>query len=91
MNNAQNKTTAGFLQPAIYSAKAQSAFNDISSGNNGAFAAGTGWDPCTGLGSPIGSALIKLLSTTLGGTTKPTKKPPTRKEKPPTKPVAKET
>lgn len=43
LNNAQNKTTAGFLQLAIYSAKAQSAFNGITLGNNGAFAVGTGW------------------------------------------------
>jgi len=62
LNNAQNKTTAGFLQPVIYTAKATSAFHDITSGNNGAFAAGPGWDACTGLGSPIGTALISLLA-----------------------------
>jgi len=62
LNNAQNKTTAGFLQPAIYAAKAKSAFNDIVSGNNGAFSAGPGWDACTGQGSPIGTALVKLLA-----------------------------
>ena len=62
LNNAQNKTTAGFIQPTIYAAKAKSAFNDITAGNNGAFTAGPGWDACTGLGSPIGIALIKLLA-----------------------------
>jgi kumamolisin len=62
LNNAQNKTTAGFLQPAIYAAKAKAAFRDITSGNNGGFKAGLGWDACTGLGSPVGSALIKLLA-----------------------------
>jgi kumamolisin len=61
LNNAANKTPAGFLQPTIYLAKAKSAFNDITSGNNGAFPARPGWDACTGLGSPIGSALIALL------------------------------
>jgi kumamolisin len=60
--NAQNKTTAGFLQPTIYAAKARSSFRDITSGNNGAFSAAAGWDACTGLGSPNGTALIKLLS-----------------------------
>jgi kumamolisin len=60
--NAQNAPTAGFLQPTIYAAKSASAFNDITSGNNGAFNAGPGWDACTGLGSPIGNALIKLLA-----------------------------
>jgi kumamolisin len=62
LNNAQNKKAAGFLQPTIYTAKARSAFRDITSGNNGAFSAGAGWDACTGLGSPNGTALIKLLS-----------------------------
>jgi kumamolisin len=61
LNNQQNGKTAGFLQPQIYAAKGASAFNDIVSGNNGAFSAGPGWDACTGLGSPIGSKLIALL------------------------------
>jgi kumamolisin len=63
LNNQQNGTTAGFIQPQIYAARAASAFNDIVSGNNGAFSAGPGWDACTGLGSPIGSKLIALLGT----------------------------
>jgi kumamolisin len=62
LNNAQNKTTAGFLQPTIYAAKAKSAFHDITQGNNGAFSAGPGWDAATGLGSPIGATLIQLLA-----------------------------
>jgi kumamolisin len=61
--NAQNKTTAGLLQPTLYAARAASIFRDITSGNNGAFTAATGWDACTGLGSPIGTALVKLLAT----------------------------
>lgn len=40
--NALNKSTAGFLQPTLYAAKAKSAFRDITSGNNGAFNAGPG-------------------------------------------------
>jgi kumamolisin len=56
--NAQNGRSAGFLQPAIYAAKGKSAFRDITSGNNGAFQAGPGWDACTGLGSPIGAKFI---------------------------------
>jgi kumamolisin len=61
LSNAQNKRSAGFINPQIYAAKAKSAFNDIASGNNGAFTAAVGWDPCTGLGSPIGTKLIALL------------------------------
>jgi kumamolisin len=80
--NAQNKVTAGFLQPTIYAAKAKSAFHDITSGNNGAFSAGPGWDACTGLGSPIGTALVSLLASAAGATKKtPTKKTPSKTTK----------
>jgi kumamolisin len=60
--NQQLGTSVGFIQPAIYAAKAAAAFNDITEGNNGAFSAGPGWDACTGLGSPKASALIPLLA-----------------------------
>ena len=56
--NQQNGKSAGFIQPAIYSAKAKGAFRDIVRGNNGSFSAGPNWDPCTGLGSPIAPQLI---------------------------------
>ena len=80
LNNAQNKTTAGFLQPSIYAAKAKSAFNDITSGNNGGFTARTGWDACTGLGSPIGTSLITLLAGTSASASKGSaKKTPAKK------------
>jgi kumamolisin len=82
--NQQNGTSAGFIQPLIYATKAASAFNDITSGNNGAFSAGPGWDACTGLGSPIGSKIIPLLATATatkkgGGKKKPVKKSPVKK------------
>jgi kumamolisin len=60
--NQQLGTQVGFIQPAIYAANAASAFNDITSGNNGAFSAGPGWDACSGLGSPKASRLIPLLA-----------------------------
>jgi kumamolisin len=60
--NQQLGAQVGFIQPAIYAAKAKSAFNDITVGNNGAFSAGPGWDACTGLGSPIAGNLIPLLA-----------------------------
>ena len=54
----------GFLNPLIYgSLSKQNLFNDITAGNNGAYQAGTGWDACTGWGSPNGSKLL----TALGG------------------------
>ena len=77
--NQQLGATVGFIQPAIYAAKAASAFHDITQGNNGAFSAGPGWDACTGLGSPIASKLIPLLAPA----------DPTPPSKPPTKPVRK--
>jgi kumamolisin len=70
--NQQLNTRLGFINPAIYSIAAPSnGFNDITQGNNGDFAAGPGWDPCTGLGSPIGTQLATLLapSTTTPPTT----------------------
>lgn len=53
----------GFLQPALYGLPQTSdAFHDITSGSNGAFAAGPGWDAATGLGSPSGENLLQALS-----------------------------
>ncbi len=69
--NQQNGTSAGFIHPTIYAAKSATGFRDITQGNNGAFSAAPGWDACTGLGSPIASALIPLLATSTTG-----KKPP---------------
>jgi len=65
--NAQNGKAAGFIQPAIYAAKGKAAFRDITSGTNYSgspvgFSAGPGWDPCTGLGSPIGTKLITVVN-----------------------------
>ena len=55
----------GLLQPALYAGVTPGAdvpgFHDITSGNNGAYAAGPGWDACTGLGSPDGTALLTRL------------------------------
>jgi kumamolisin len=50
----------GFLNPQLYPL-GEAPFYDITSGNNGAFSAGTGWDPCTGLGSPNGLLLLNAL------------------------------
>ncbi len=53
---------AGYLNAVLYQKVAPAAcFNDITSGNNGAYKAGKGWDACTGLGSPIGSKIAAAL------------------------------
>jgi kumamolisin len=58
--NQQLGTQVGFIQPAIYAAKAAAAFNDITQGNNGAFSASPGWDACSGLGSEQKSGIAKF-------------------------------
>ena len=65
--NAANGKSAGFINPTIYAAKSKAAFRDIVSGSNfkgtpKGFTAGKGWDACTGLGSPVGAALIKAVA-----------------------------
>jgi kumamolisin len=55
----------GLIQTLLYAGvspgTAVSGFNDITSGNNGAYTAGPGWDACSGLGSPDGTALLNRL------------------------------
>ncbi len=58
--NQSRSASAGFLNPTLYANP--SAFRPITSGNNGAFSAGPGWNACTGLGSPIGTAIAGALA-----------------------------
>jgi kumamolisin len=55
----------GLIQTLLYAGvtpdTAVPGFRDITSGNNGAYAAGPGWDACSGLGSPDGTALLSRL------------------------------
>jgi kumamolisin len=50
----------GLLQPKLYPLHA--SMHDITSGNNGAYKAKKGWDACTGLGTPNGTALLAALT-----------------------------
>jgi kumamolisin len=53
----------GLLQPTLYGLpKSADAFHDITSGSNGAFSAGPGWDAASGLGTPSGENLLQALS-----------------------------
>jgi kumamolisin len=56
------KARCGFLNPLLYGRFSSGVLRDITTGNNGAYAAGPGWDPCTGLGSPNGDQLFRALS-----------------------------
>lgn len=56
--NALSGRSAGFVNPALYGQPA--ALHDITQGNNGGFAASSGWDACTGLGSPDGAKVAAI-------------------------------
>ncbi|WP_250453162.1 S53 family peptidase [Caballeronia sp. ATUFL_M2_KS44] len=62
--NAINGSPSGFVNPKLY--KAASAFRDITKGDNGSFAAASGWDACTGLGSPDGGKIAAALAPAAG-------------------------
>jgi kumamolisin len=53
--------TAGLLGPKLYPLAGTGAFHDITSGTNGQYSAGPGYDLCTGLGSPNVTNLIVAL------------------------------
>ncbi|MDQ1582313.1 MAG: kumamolisin [Microbacteriaceae bacterium] len=58
-------STLGLVQPKLYNGTLRSrtpaGFRDITVGNNGAYSAGPGWDPCTGLGVPDGADLLSAI------------------------------
>lgn len=65
--NAYSNQRIGFINSTVYGAP--TAFNDITLGNNAApasvgYSATVSWDACTGLGSPIGTAILALFSHT---------------------------
>ncbi len=61
--NQELGKSVGWLHPTLYAAAAtkNKALHDIKQGNNGAYSANSGWDCCTGLGTPNGLALLDLL------------------------------
>ena len=62
--NAGRKSPVGQIHAKLYGNP--TALRDVTSGDNRSgtigFAAGKGWDPCTGLGAPIGQALRALFA-----------------------------
>ena len=60
INQALGKNV-GYVNPLLYATTTESTFHDITSGTNGDYSAGPGWDACTGLGSPNGAALLSVL------------------------------
>jgi kumamolisin len=51
---------AGYLNPLLYQSVFPAGFNSVIDGSNG-YPSTTGWDPCTGYGSPNGLRLISAL------------------------------
>jgi len=52
----------GFFNPLLYQEIGpKGTLNDIVTGDNGAYKAKPGWDPCTGWGSPNGQTLLDAL------------------------------
>jgi kumamolisin len=64
--NQKRGHSIGFLNPLLYQNYQKltqaNALRDITSGNNGSYSAGTGWDACTGLGTPNGMQLLNMLT-----------------------------
>ncbi|MHB8189327.1 MAG: S53 family peptidase [Ferrimicrobium sp.] len=58
--NEALKSRVGFVNPDLYRL-CTGDFYDIVQGDNGAYQAGVGWDPCSGWGSPNGSAILATL------------------------------
>jgi kumamolisin len=67
--NSALKAPVGYFNPTLYQQIAAKAgtFRDITSGNNGSYKAGSGWDACTGWGSPNGAAILQALEGTSAG------------------------
>jgi kumamolisin len=51
----------GFVAPLLYGAQVRGAFRAITSGGNDRYQSAPGWNPCTGLGVPVGTALEAVL------------------------------
>jgi kumamolisin len=66
LNQAKRKNV-GFLNPFLYENAAKGVVQDVAHGTNaikktiGGYEAAKGWDPCTGLGTPDGIAILANL------------------------------
>src|SRR6516165_10593003 len=65
--NQAKKQNVGFLNPFLYANAAKGLVHDVTSGTNAikntikGYNAGLGWDACTGLGTPDGTAILNNL------------------------------
>lgn len=56
--NQKLQTRIGFINPSLYEVDQAVCFRNITSGNNGAYSATSGWNPVSGLGSPKGVQFV---------------------------------
>jgi kumamolisin len=66
--NSTRGGPVGYINPHLYAAA--SSLNDVTTGNNGTYAARPGWDACTGLGSPDGTKIATLFGENTSSPTK---------------------
>jgi kumamolisin len=65
--NQARSVNVGFLNPFLYAHRAQGLFTDVTQGTNAirnttkGYPAGPDWNACTGLGTPIGMAILDHL------------------------------
>ena len=63
--NQKRGKPIGYLNPILYQNYVRlvqaNALRDVTSGNNGGYSAGQGWDACTGVGTPDGAKLLDAL------------------------------
>ena len=55
------KGPVGFLNPILYRGNLGSSFHDVTSGSNGGYSAGNGWDAVTGFGSMQADVFLNAL------------------------------
>ena len=55
--NQRLGTPIGFFAPLLYQGSNDGRFREITAGGNDRYQARSGWNPCTGLGVPIGTAI----------------------------------
>jgi kumamolisin len=59
--NQRLTTPAGFFAPLLYAKSSGPLFREVTNGSNDRFHSAAGWNPCTGLGVPIGTAIEAML------------------------------
>jgi kumamolisin len=52
----------GFFAPLLYDSLSSKAFRAVTSGGNDRYKSAKGWNPCAGLGVPVGTAIETVLS-----------------------------